>query len=491
MFENFPLAFLFLRTLMCDFTMIKKTVIVGLICISLCQHRVASAQNLKADSLVLILNSDKKDTSTIDELLQVADDLAKSGKFDDALKCAILSRRSSEQLSYEAGKAKSLAVSGAVYKFKGDHQAALNDLKESEVIYTKLHDYEGLGRIYNHLGGVYEDMSEFKKGLEHHLLSIDYYEKSGKGDGIASALIGAGINYYKRGSYKVALEYYLRALKVADSVGSVRHRANVLNNLGVVSEALLDYPNALKYYSQALILLEQLKLLPYVAKTYSNIAGINIAQGNYKEAKLNLDKAYKMRIAIGDKQQIYTLCNYGDLYRKTKMYDSAEYYYNQSLKLAHELNNLAGSLFPIRGLGRLYITTRQLTKANEEFKAAYNISKEIDSKPWLLDTYELKVKLDSAKGDYKSSFAWYKLYDHLNDSLFQFMVNEKIAYLESLTVQSKKDSSIQPEKESSMSRSILIWVCVGLALVLGIIIVLFILTVKKYSREPKELPIAN
>lgn len=469
----------------------SKTAIVGLIFITFCQQHIAHAQNSKADSLLLILDSDKKEKSTIDELLRLADDLAKGGKFDEALKYAILSRRSSEQLSYESGKAKSLAVSGAVYKFKGDHQAALNDLKESELIYTKLHDYEGLGRIHNHMGGVYEDMSDFKKGLDHHLLSIDYYEKSGKGEGIASAIIGAGINYYKRGSYKVALEYYLRALKVADSVGSLRHRANVLNNLGVVYEALLDYKNSLKYYSQASVLLEQLKLTPYVAKTYSNIGGIYIAVGNYEEAKVNLDKAYKMRQAIGDKQQIYTLCNYGDLYRKTKMYDSAEYYYNQSLKLAHEMNNLAGSLFPIRGLCRLYITTRQLNKANEQFKAAYAISKEIDSKPWLLDAYELKVKLDSAKGDYKSSLAWYKLYDHLNDSLFQFMVNEKIAYLESLNTPSRKNKLVASEQEPSISKSILIWICIGLAIVLGVIVVLFFLTVRKYSRQAREIPIAN
>lgn len=453
------------------------------------------AQNTKADSLISVLESDKKDNSTIDALLTIADGMAKDGKLDEALKYSVFARRKSEQMEYRQGIAKSLAVSGATYKFKGDNQAALNDLEEAEVIYREVNDMTGLGRVHNHIASTYEDLSQFPKALEHHLLSIEFYKKSNKGEGITNGLIGAGIYYYKRGSYRVALEYYLQASKVADSLKAVGKKISVLNNLGVVYEALLDYEKALDYYSQATNLMQEQKLTPYAAKGYSNIAGIQIALGKFDEAKKNLDKAYRMRLAIGDKNQVYTLSNYGDLYKKLKKYDSAEYFYNQSLNLANEMNNLYGSLFAIRGFLELYTITGKLNKADREFERAHAIAKELNSKPWLQNIYQLKVKLDSAKGDYRSSLAYYKLYDHLNDSLFNFMVDEKIAYLESQRVKQNELASAQSlEKTESFSitKSQLIWAAIVATSIVVVLLIIFWFVARKYFKSaPKEIGVTG
>jgi tetratricopeptide (TPR) repeat protein len=399
-----------------------------------------NAQISKTDSLRAIIDPEAKDTVALKTLILFAEQLNREGKFDEALKYAIVARTNSELINYRKGIAKSLWVSGYIYRLKGAYQAAINDFEEAELIYKEYKDFVGLATINANMGHCYEDLSEMKKGLDRHLMALDYAKRSKQKDQIASANVGIGINYYKRGSYEVAIEYYQNGLKISDSIGVLRTKATSLNNLGVVYEALENYKSALIYYTKSLELLQQENILPFVAKTFSNIGGIHLAMGNYKEARKNLDAAYQIRLKIGDKHQVYTLSYYGDLYRLQNKYDSAERYYNQSLRLAREMNNLEASLSPIKGLGILYLSNGRVKKSANQFELAYSIAKEIHSKPWLKEVYLYKAKVDSAQGNFKSAFTWYKQYSHLQDSLFRYMKEEKISYLESAQASTQVNS---------------------------------------------------
>jgi tetratricopeptide (TPR) repeat protein len=389
------------------------------------------AQVSITDSLRSIVKDDLRDTVNVNNLNLLARGLGREGKFDESLKYAILARTIAKKINFRKGLGLSLLASGYTYKLKGAYQSALDDFEEAENIFRSISDFEGLGMSHNFMGYTYEDLSDYKQGFDHHLRALEFLTRANNPSSLATVNNGIGINCYRRGSYEVALLYHFKALKIADSAKLSAHQATSFNNIAVIYERLSDYKNALDYYSKSLLVLQREKMLPVVAKTLSNIGGVNIALGNYSEAKKNLDEAYKIRIQIGDKHQVYTLSNYGDLYMNLKKYDSAELYYSQSLKLAREMNNLEGELYPIKGLGNLYLLQGKLNKSFEYFDLAYTIARQINAKLWLEEIYYCKAKIDSARGDFKSSLAWFKLYDNLNDSLFSQMKNEKILYLQS------------------------------------------------------------
>ena len=389
------------------------------------------AQISIADSLRSIVKDDLRDTVNVNNLNLLSRALGREGKFDESLKYAILARTIAKKINFRKGLGLSLLASGYTYKLKGAYQSALDDFEEAEIIFRSISYFDGLGMCHNFMGYTYEDLSDYKKGFDHHLQALEFLKRANNPNSLAIGYNGIGINCYRRGSYEVALLYHFKALKIADSAKLIIHQATSLNNIAVIYERLSDYKNALDYYRKSLMLMQQEKLLPTVAKTLSNIGGVNIALGNYSEAKKNLDEAYRIRIQIADKHQVYTLSNYGDLYKNLKKYDSAELYYNQSLKLAREMNNLEGELYPIKGLGNLYLLEGKLNKSFEYFDLAYTIARQINAKLWLEEIYYGKAKVDSARGDFKSSLAWFKLYNKLNDSLFSQMKNEKILFLQS------------------------------------------------------------
>ncbi len=445
------------------------------------------AQISLTDSLRSIVKDDLKDTVNVNNLNLLARGLGREGKFDESLKYAILARTIAKKINFRKGLGLSLLASGYTYKLKGAYQSALDDFEEAEIIFRSINDFEGLGMSQTFIGYTYEDLSDYKKGFDYHLRALEFLTRANKPNSLATANNGIGINCYRRGSYEVALLYHFRALKIADSAKLTMHQATSLNNIAVIYERLSDYKNALDYYSKSLMLMQREKMLPTVAKTLSNIGGVNVALGNYSEAKKNLDEAYRIRIQIGDKHQVYTLSNYGDLYKNLKKYDSAELYYNQSLKLARELNNLEGELYPIKGLGNLYLLEGKLNKSYEYFDLAYTIAKQINAKLWLEEVYYCKAKIDSARGDFKSSLAWFKLYDRLNDSLFSQMKNEKILYLQSAhnteNTWNKNSSVGYLEKTTTDIKTTFGWpYLITIALLITLIIGVFILYLQKKFR---------
>ncbi len=415
------------------------------------------------DSLLSLIDLNRAEMQNIDRIILVAEQYGKLGKIDESLNYAIKARSLSQQINYKKGTAHALLASGANYIKKGAHQAALADLTESEKSFHALNDLSGLGRVNIAIGELYETQSEQKKGYEYHLKALQYFKEGHVIDGEVIANNGLGIICYRVGNYELAVLYHLKALSLIDSVqkNNVKNMipgftllgstASALNNLAVIYERLEDYDNALLYYNRCLELLRNEELWRFVGKSESNIAGVYIKMGDLKKAREHLDEAYRIFKRIDDTRPVYMFANYGDYYTHTDKFDSAEMFYNKALRASRETNYAEGKLLALKGLGDLYLIMHQLRKSDTQLELAYQTAKEIDSKPWLIDIYLSKYRLDSARGEFKQSLNWLNLHHHLKDSLSRHSKIEQISYLQSYLNQERDGLSLPMAQASDAS----------------------------------------
>jgi tetratricopeptide (TPR) repeat protein len=407
--------------------------------------------NTNLDSLLSKIDVNNASIENINNLIHVADQLSKVGKIDESLSYAIKARGLAEKINFKEGKAYALLTTGRSYLKKGAHQASNADLSEAEKILNELNDLSGLGRVHIAFGELCESLAEYKKGFEYHAKALEYFKKGRIIEGEIIANNGLGISCYRVGNYELAVLYHLKALELIDSVRSVNHQstyygftvfgtaASALNNLGVVYERLEDYESALVYYLKCLDLLKDEKLMRFVSKSLSNIAGIYNRLNRYGEAKKFLDEAMNVCISIEEEHPVYLYSNYGDYYKGIRKYDSAEYFYERSVKASKEINHAEGRLIASLGLSDLYLKLHNIKKAEEFTETAVQLAKEINSKPSLVDVFLSKSKIDSAKGNYQQSLAWLKMHYELKDSLFRHTKVEQISYLQSyLNTESSK-----------------------------------------------------
>jgi tetratricopeptide (TPR) repeat protein len=453
------------------------------------------------DSLLALIDLNSTDIQNIDRIILAAEQYGKQGKIDESLSYAIKARSLAQQVNYKKGIAHSLLASGANYIKKGAHQAALADLTESEKAFHALHDLSGLGRVNIAIGELYETQSEQKKGYEYHLKALQYFKEGKITDGEIIANNGLGIICYRVGNYELAVLYHLKALSLADSIQKnnikpiipgftlLGSTASALNNLAVIYERLEDYSNALLYYNRCLELLLDEELWRFVGKSESNIAGVYIKTGELKKARKHLDEAYRIFNRIDETRPVYMFANYGDYYTQAEIYDSAELFYNKALRASREMNYAEGKLLAMKGLGDLYLITHQLRKSDAQLELAYQTAKEIDSKPWLIDIYLSKYRLDSARGEFKQSLGWLNRHHHLKDSLARHSKIEQISYLQSYLNQERDGMSVpMPQaSDASISKKVPAYVLIsaGLATILLLSLIGVFYRYKLVIRKPQ------
>lgn len=117
----------------------------------------------------------------------------------------------------------------------------------------------GMGHLHNSLAVAYDGLGDFRKGLAHKQIALDYWLASGTYSAdVGLALLNIGTSNYYLGQYQQAIESLESALVVFDSTLAETHPyvGAALNNLGSFYEVIQDYGRAVLYIERGLRLRE-------------------------------------------------------------------------------------------------------------------------------------------------------------------------------------------------------------------------------------------
>jgi len=242
-------------------------------------------------------------------------------------------------------------------------------------------DSESLAKVYNLLGLVYWNLSDYQKALEYYSKALQINEEIGKKDGIATNLGNIGIVYQNLSDYPKAIEYFSKALHINDEIGYKIGTARNLGNIGVVYSNLSDYLKSLEYYSKALHINEEIGNKGGIAVNLGYIGNVYMRLSEYLKALEYCSKSLQINEETGNKEGI--AANLGDIgvvYDELSDYPKAIEYYSKTLQIYEEIENKNGIAAALVNIGIVYYKLLEYPKSLEYYSKAYQIYEEIRNK---------------------------------------------------------------------------------------------------------------
>ncbi len=268
-------------------------------------------------------------------------------------------------------------------------------------------DYENIILCNNTLGFIYEDKSNFEKSIYYFLNALKAAEKKGDPYLIAMVLNNIGLSKINHQQYESGLKDLKRGLQYADKFNNPILEFYLLNNIGIIYNEQKNYRKSIDYYT--------LTLKKAISMGYSN----QIAASYY-----NLSKSYL-------------------LYNKTdvalQLADSSIHYLSKD----PDKKKVAKSLLL---KSTAYFQKKNYNQALIEVNNVLRILNDIDLTNDESEAYRIKSEIYNAKGDYKSSLVFYKLYSSIKDSIAEKASLEQIAKLQLNFDIEQKEVELQKEK---------------------------------------------
>lgn len=383
----------------------------------------------KTDSLKNLLEN-TKDTSKIAILIQLIENYSDkdSAVASDYLnKLFLIAEKSNNELHL----AQAYQMKGQFLKKRGDLPGAIENFKEAENIYSDYNDFKLLTGIYNNLGATYAD----------------------------------------KGDYQSSIQVLIKGLRLCDKLDFKAIKAKTLLNIGLVFYYQKNYDFALNYYKQSLELRKQLKDKKGIALVYNNIGIIYYFKNQPDSSVQNFKKALQLFEELKNKRPMsMPLFNIAELFFGKQQYDSALSYYCKSYEIDSILKDKANCAKSLIKIAETHLAQNKTELARKTAHEALFLSKEVQSKEDIKDSYQSLSQIYAHKKDFKKALEYSELSSSMKDSLFDKQSSEMIAELQTKYETEKKDILLSNQKQVIKNQRI-----IAIILTAGILLALILL----------------
>ncbi len=199
------------------------------------------------------------------------------------------------------GESDALTGLGSSAVDSSNYPAALGYFEQALMIKRELGDRRGEGRVLGNLGFIASDQGNYARSKAYFEQAKQIFFEVGDRRAESIALINLGSDALAQGDYQSAQTYQLQAIEIQKIIGHRQGMCISLDNLSLVTYHLGDFEKALAYCRQTAQLAEELGLRRMVGFSYHHRGHALLALGSLTEAEQSYQKAYELRMAIGEK----------------------------------------------------------------------------------------------------------------------------------------------------------------------------------------------
>jgi CHAT domain-containing protein/tetratricopeptide (TPR) repeat protein len=190
---------------------------------------------------------------------------------------------------------------GLTYALLGEPQQALETLDKALVLRRVAKDFRGEGYTLQHIGYVFEYLGEVDKAIAYYSQALPLWQKTGDPFGVAASTCKLGLLYQRAGDLNKSLEEYHQALPLARQARNKNLEAQVLAGLGVVYLKLGNTKEARNYLDQALVIQREIEERQGEAYSIFNVGECYLAQHETPKALEQYQAALQINRAIGNR----------------------------------------------------------------------------------------------------------------------------------------------------------------------------------------------
>jgi transcriptional regulator with GAF, ATPase, and Fis domain len=290
----------------------------------------------------------------------------------------------------------------AVYNNLGILELFHGDIPSAENLYTKSLQYEkerfnlrGIAVCYSNLGYLFEDCSNYKKAL--HFLNEALRIQKLLNDRNSMNVIynNIGVTFMDNGKYKKADEAFKNALNIAIEFNLYKNVIAAYNNLGALCFRSGDFSKAIDYYEQAIKKSQEHNFTEGICQSYNNLGELFEKRGELNLAFDFYSKANELLPLIADESiKAELFGNLGSVLTQQHKFKEAYAYLVESFDYFKNIDQkdkiLEGSL----NHANYFLLTRNLESANYYLDQAMKIADEMKNDFQLGKCYFLKAQIN-------------------------------------------------------------------------------------------------
>jgi serine phosphatase RsbU (regulator of sigma subunit) len=331
---------------------------------------------------------------------------------------------------------------------------------------------EALIKLQRALKLSYPD-SAYTRNQELQKLAIQLQNK--RGEGISYENNG---NYYNgKGNYAEALKWFLKAAKVYEEAGLKKEMGITLNSIGNTYLGINNTVKALEYFMLSRNMASSINNNYQVAIANVGISSVLSRQMNFRGA---LQALFEARTHFTSAHSEYplgvVLANIGEAYASMQEFDSAGYYFDQSLVINRKLKNNYAVYSTLLSKGNVLQQQNKHKEALVLFQQSLQMCQAENARA--VESTIYKAISDSYKGmnNYESAYSNYVKHIGLKDSIFNAENNRQLLDIQTKYETGKKDNEIkilnqqQEIQKNSLNRQrSVIWIgIIGFLIILAV-----------------------
>lgn len=223
-----------------------------------------------------------------------------------------------------------------------------------------------------------------------------------------------------QGNYPEALELLYKALMRFEKINDLEGVGDVYKGIGRVYYKLGSNDKSLNAFLKAYRLYEKIDQKSEMANTLFSMAVIYSAMDKYKEAIIYVRKSIALQGQLGElqgREQELLYVSLGLMYSRKMQVDSAILFFEKSVEMAEQSNNLVALGNRYLHLADAYNLKKQYNKALTYCRKALSTGKEIKDLEVEQSAVDGLYKIYKNMGNYKSSLEMQELNMLLMDSL--------------------------------------------------------------------------
>ncbi|MCP4458941.1 MAG: sensor histidine kinase [Cytophagales bacterium] len=249
----------------------------------------------------------------------------------------------SEALGDSANISISLRCIGAIKYYQGNHEESLDYMTRGLDIALKISDSLLISQGYNNVGVLQYNLANYQTALEYFIRSREIKKRIGDVHQAAN-VNNMGLVFEILGEHDLARSYFLEAYEIAVKSANRSLQIYTQNDLGISHINTSELDIARDYFEEALVLAKKIDNVNYGSVSLRRIGQVVHMQGDYDSAFYFYQQSLEASKSIGDKRGIaegYSflsklLCDQGKVKESLAVLNSSHEIAN-GLKLGHQL----------------------------------------------------------------------------------------------------------------------------------------------------------
>ncbi len=401
-----------------------------------------SQENKVLDSLLVVLQTAKEDTSKVYLLLSIADE------FED-LEPEIAKRYIrdavdlSKKIDFPAGLMKGYRHFSFICSYQSKFDSLIYYNKLVLAIARQQKDTFNIGAAHFNIGSAYRFLYEIDSALFYTLEGVRLLQSKGYPNIESSLYDGLQSLYMTLTQFDKAIEYGEKSVAAARTLDNKRQLVVALNNLGINYAEVNREDDAKEVYREGLEIAIRNKYMALEAMLLNNLSEVQVKKGEYEQLPRFAERSIAIGKELGD----------AGVVMNAKGILSAFHLYNSDFETAESLAN------------------ELMTLAGENNLAEGKVA-----------GLDLLSKIAFAKGRYSDGFAYESMKKKIESAIFNESVRQRETSMRIRFETEKKESQIRLQEAKLQRRSTFNYILIGS---IATLLIISMLTFRNYRQKQR------